>query len=53
VDEDRRTNVPGFYAAGDCTGGLMQISKAVADGAIAGTSVVKAFRAQSAVRSAP
>lgn len=47
VDEDRRTNIPGLYAAGDCTGGLLQISKAVADGAIAGTAVIKAFRKQS------
>ena len=45
VDEHRQTNVPGLYAAGDCTGGLLQISKAVCDGAVAGTSVVKAFRA--------
>ena len=44
VDENRRTNVPGLYAAGDCVGGLLQISKAVCDGAIAGTAVVKVFR---------
>jgi thioredoxin reductase (NADPH) len=48
VDENRRTNVPGLYAAGDCIGGLLQISKAVCDGAIAGTSVVKAFRRRAA-----
>ena len=52
VDENRGTNVPGLYAAGDCTGGLMQIAKAVCDGAVAGTSVVKAFR-QRAAASAP
>ncbi|WP_416201241.1 MAG: Thioredoxin reductase [Thermocaproicibacter melissae] len=44
VDEQRQTNLPGLYAAGDCIGGLLQISKAVCDGAIAGTSIVKAFR---------
>lgn len=44
VNEQRQTNLPGLYAAGDCIGGLLQISKAVCDGAIAGTSVVKAFR---------
>ena len=44
TDEDRRTNVPGLYAAGDCTGGLLQIAKAVYDGAAAGTSAVKEFR---------
>ena len=47
VDEHRQTNLPGLYAAGDCVGGLLQISKAVCDGAVAGTSVVKAFRAAS------
>lgn len=49
ADENRQTTVPGLYAAGDCTGGLLQISKAVCDGAIAGTSVVKAFRARKTV----
>ena len=44
VNENMETNVPGFYAAGDCTGGLLQVSKAVADGAIAGTSAVKHLR---------
>jgi thioredoxin reductase (NADPH) len=44
VDESMGTNVPGLYAAGDCIGGLLQISKAVSDGAIAGTSVVKYLR---------
>ena len=53
VDERRRTNLPGLYAAGDCTGGLLQISKAVCDGALAGTSVVKAFRQRDAVSNAP
>lgn len=44
ADEKRRTNVPGLYAAGDCTGGLLQIAKAVGDGAVAGTEVIKEFR---------
>lgn len=44
VDANMATNVPGLYAAGDCIGGLLQISKAVSDGAIAGTSVVKYLR---------
>ena len=51
VDESRRTNVPGLYAAGDCTGGLLQIAKAVCDGAVAGTSVVKEFRRQAEAKS--
>ncbi len=44
VDENMATNVPGLYAAGDCTGGLLQISKAVYEGAKAGVSIVKALR---------
>ncbi len=44
VNSDMSTNVPGLYAAGDCIGGLLQISKAVSDGAIAGTSVIKYLR---------
>lgn len=48
VDERRRTNVPGLYAAGDCTGGLLQISKAVCDGALAATDIVREFRSRRA-----
>ena len=44
VDENMQTNIPGLYAAGDCTGGMLQIAKAVHDGAVAGTAVVKALR---------
>ncbi len=44
VDENMATNVPGLYAAGDCTGGLLQVSKAVYEGAKAGISIVKALR---------
>lgn len=44
ADEHGRTNVPGLYAAGDCTGGLLQIAKAVHDGAEAGTDIVREFR---------
>lgn len=44
TDGNKRTNIPNLYAAGDCTGGLLQVSKAVCDGAIAGTSIVKEFR---------
>ena len=38
------TNVPGLYACGDCTGGLLQISKAVYEGAKAGLSAIKYLR---------
>lgn len=36
VDEQMQTNIPGIFAAGDCTGGLLQISKAVYEGTVAG-----------------
>ncbi len=41
VDENMATFIPGFYTAGDCNGGLLQVAKAVGEGAIAGTSAVK------------
>lgn len=47
VDENMATSIPGLYAAGDCTGGLMQIAKAVFEGARAGTSAIKYIRSHS------
>ena len=44
VDENMATNVPGVYAAGDCTGGMLQVASAVYEGAQAGTSAVKFLR---------
>lgn len=44
VDENMQTSIKGLYAAGDCTGGLLQISKAVYEGAKAGTEIVKYIR---------
>lgn len=44
VDENMATNIPGIFACGDCTGGLLQVSKAVYNGATAGNSVVKYLR---------
>lgn len=44
VDENMSTNIPGLFAAGDCTGGLLQISKAVYEGAKAGTEIIKYLR---------
>ena len=41
VNERMETTVPGLFACGDCTGGLLQISKAVYEGAIAGLEVLK------------
>ncbi|MHA1783581.1 MAG: NAD(P)/FAD-dependent oxidoreductase [Candidatus Helarchaeota archaeon] len=36
VDRKQKTNIDGVYAAGDCTGGLLQIVTATGEGAIAG-----------------
>ena len=44
VDEKMQTTLPGLYAAGDCTGGLLQVAKAVYEGAVAGTEAAKAVR---------
>ena len=44
VDKNMRTSVPGLWAAGDCTGGMKQIAKAVYQGAEAGTDMVRFLR---------
>ena len=41
VNENMETNIKGIYACGDCTGGLMQISKSVYQGMVAGLEVIK------------
>ena len=41
VDNNMNTNVPGIFACGDCTGGVLQISKAVYEGTKAGLSVIE------------
>lgn len=41
VDENKQTNVKGIFACGDCIEGIMQISKAVYDGTIAGLSTIE------------
>lgn len=38
VDRRMATNVPGVFAAGDCTGGHLQVSKAVGEGHVAALS---------------
>lgn len=45
INSEMQTNIPGLFAAGDCTGGLLQIAKAVYQGAQAGLSMVKYCRA--------
>jgi len=40
VDGEQKTNMPGVFAAGDCTGGFLQISVAVGEGARAAKSAI-------------
>ena len=40
VDENMQTTVKNLYACGDCTGGLLQVSKAVYEGAKAAVSII-------------
>lgn len=44
VDNNMQTNIPGLYACGDCTGGILQIAKAVYEGMCAGMSAIKKVR---------
>ena len=44
VNENMETNIPGIYACGDCTGGLLQVSKSVYEGAKAGLQVIRYLR---------
>lgn len=44
VDQNMMTTIPGLFAAGDCTGGLLQVAKAVYEGAVAGNEAAKALR---------
>lgn len=46
VNEKMETNIPGLYAAGDCIGGLLQISTAVGEGAKAAMSMIQFVRSQ-------
>ena len=39
-----QTNVKGIFACGDCVKGIMQISKAVYEGAKAGLAVINYIR---------
>ena len=44
VNSEMETTIPGLFAAGDCTGGLLQVSKAVYEGSMAGISAGKYVR---------
>ncbi len=44
VDEKQQTNLKGLFAAGDCTGGIKQVSTAVGQGALAGKQMIAYIR---------
>lgn len=44
IDEKMQTTVPNIYACGDCTGGVLQISKAVYEGTIAGLEIIRRLK---------
>lgn len=44
INENMESTIPGLYAAGDCTGGLLQVAKAVYEGAQAALSAGKYIR---------
>ena len=44
LDKNFMTTVPGLFAAGDCTGGTLQVAVAVGEGAIAGRAAIKYLR---------
>ena len=47
ANDQMQTNIKGLFAAGDCTGGLLQVSKAVYEGAQAGTEIIKYLKEKS------
>ena len=46
VNADMSTNIPGVYSCGNVTGGLLQVCKAVYEGAEAGLSAVKYLKSK-------
>lgn len=44
VDDNMQTTVDGLYACGDCTGGLLQINKAVYEGAKAALHMIRLLK---------
>ena len=49
VDENMQTTVKNIYACGDCTGGILQISKAIYDGTKAGLAIIKELRKERSI----
>lgn len=52
VDADQQTNIPGLYAAGDCTGRPLQVAVAVGEGLVAAQHAAPFSRRQ-ILKSAP
>ena len=48
ADENGRTNLPGLFAAGDCTGGFLQVASAVSGGARAAQGIIAYLRGKTA-----
>lgn len=48
VDSKMETNIKGVYACGDCTGGILQIAKAVYEGMVAGMSAIQFIKSTKA-----
>lgn len=44
VNAEMETNLPGLYAAGDCTPGVQQIARAVSDGCVGGMNMISYIR---------
>lgn len=44
VNEEMQTSIEGLYACGDCTGGLLQISKAIYEGTKAGLAIINSVK---------
>lgn len=44
VNDKMETSIPNIYACGDCTGGILQISKAIYQGTIAGLEIIKKLK---------
>ena len=44
VNQEMETTIPGLFAAGDCTVGLLQVATAVSEGCAAGISAGKYIR---------
>ena len=53
VDRRMASNIPGVFAAGDCTGGPLQVSKAVGEGHVAALAACEYLDLQSQPLAAP